>query len=199
MLGRKILLMTILMIAGILPSTAFCTTAQTSLRLLYPSFAGSWATAWIAKEAGYFSAEGIDLELIRVGGSAHMVAAMLGGSAPITYKPEPSRRSPPTPPARGRDYRFHGHRLTLSSQRAPRDQAAVRLERQKSRNHHFRLDVRSSRAHRLEAVRPGTEQRCHALDVWRATRSLRGIATWRNTGGAAKFSTLPGGDEKRHA
>ena len=83
MLARKILLITILMIAGILPSTAFCATAQTSLRLLYPSFAGSWATAWIAKEAGYFSAEGIDLELIRVGGSTRMVAAMLGGSAPI--------------------------------------------------------------------------------------------------------------------
>jgi len=27
-------------------------------RVLYPSFAGSWATAWIAKEAGYFSEEG---------------------------------------------------------------------------------------------------------------------------------------------
>ena len=53
------------------------------MRLLYPSFAGSWATAWIAKEAGYFSAEGLDVELIRVGGSSRMVAAMLGGSAPI--------------------------------------------------------------------------------------------------------------------
>ncbi len=53
------------------------------MRLLYPSFAGSWATAWIAKEAGYFSSEGLDVELIRVGGSTRMVAAMLGGSAPI--------------------------------------------------------------------------------------------------------------------
>jgi len=53
------------------------------MRLLYPSFAGSWATAWIAKEAGYFSAEGLDVELVRVGGSSRMVAAMLGGSAPI--------------------------------------------------------------------------------------------------------------------
>ena len=66
-----------------LSSAAFCATTQTSLRLLYPSFAGSWATAWIAKEAGYFSAEGLDVELIRVGGSTRMVAAMLGGSAPI--------------------------------------------------------------------------------------------------------------------
>src|SRR5262245_32595384 len=56
---------------------------MTSMRLLYPSFAGSWATAWIAKEAGYFFDEGLDVELIRVGGSTRMVAAMLGGSAPI--------------------------------------------------------------------------------------------------------------------
>jgi len=83
MLGRKIAMITIFMIANILPSDAFCATTQTSLRLLYPSFAGSWATAWIAKEAGYFSAEGLDVELIRVGGSTRMVAAMLGGSAPI--------------------------------------------------------------------------------------------------------------------
>ena len=57
--------------------------AMTSLRVLYPSFGGTWSTAWIAKEAGYFSSEGLDVELIRVGGSTRMVAAMLGGSAPI--------------------------------------------------------------------------------------------------------------------
>jgi NitT/TauT family transport system substrate-binding protein len=57
--------------------------ASTSMRVLYPSFSSSWATSWIAKEAGYFSAEGLDVELIRVGGSTRMVAAMLGGSAPI--------------------------------------------------------------------------------------------------------------------
>lgn len=55
----------------------------TPMRVLYPSFGGTWATAWIAKEAGYFIAEGLDVELIRVGGSTRMVAAMLGGSAPI--------------------------------------------------------------------------------------------------------------------
>jgi NitT/TauT family transport system substrate-binding protein len=65
------------------PSAALAAPASTSLRLLYPSFAGSWATAWIAREAGYFSNEGLDVELIRVGGSTRMVAAMLGGSAPI--------------------------------------------------------------------------------------------------------------------
>src|SRR5436309_15683531 len=39
--------------------------ATISVRLLYPSFAASWATTWIAKEAGYFTAEGLDVELIR--------------------------------------------------------------------------------------------------------------------------------------
>ena len=57
--------------------------ATNSLPLLYPSFAASWATTWIAKEAGYFATEGLDVELIRVGGSTRMVAAMLGGSAPL--------------------------------------------------------------------------------------------------------------------
>jgi len=58
-------------------------TATTPMRLLYPSFSGSWATAWIAKEGGYFLDERLEVELIRVGGSTRMVAAMLGGSAPI--------------------------------------------------------------------------------------------------------------------
>ena len=83
MLRRNITLIAMLITISIFSSAAFCATPQTSLRLLYPSFAGSWATAWIAKEAGYFSAEGLDVELIRVGGSTRMVAAMLGGSAPI--------------------------------------------------------------------------------------------------------------------
>jgi len=66
------------------PAAGFSASITISLRLLYhPSFAGSWATAWIANEAGYFSREGLDVELIRVGGSTRMVAAMLGGSAPI--------------------------------------------------------------------------------------------------------------------
>jgi NitT/TauT family transport system substrate-binding protein len=67
------------------PRDGFSATATppTAMRLLYPSFAGSWATAWIAKEAGYFLEERLDVELIRVGGSTRMVAAMLGGSAPI--------------------------------------------------------------------------------------------------------------------
>jgi NitT/TauT family transport system substrate-binding protein len=64
--------------------------AATELRLLYPSFAASWATTWIAKEAGYFTAEALDVELIRVGGSTRMVAAMLGGSASMIQAGAPA-------------------------------------------------------------------------------------------------------------
>src|SRR3990172_6098419 len=76
-------LKTVILIALLLLSLYAAPTsiaATTSMRLLYPSFAGSWATASIAKEAGYFAAEGLDIELIRVGGSTRMVAALLGGS-----------------------------------------------------------------------------------------------------------------------
>jgi NitT/TauT family transport system substrate-binding protein len=62
-------------------SRGICATTLT--RFLYPSFSGTWATPWIAKEAGYFAAEGMDVELIRVGGSTRIVAALLGGSAPF--------------------------------------------------------------------------------------------------------------------
>jgi NitT/TauT family transport system substrate-binding protein len=75
----------LIFIATLFLSPGIIYAAQTliPLRLLYPSFAGSWGTAWIAKEAGYFANEGLDVELIRVGGSTRMVAALLGGSAPI--------------------------------------------------------------------------------------------------------------------
>lgn len=81
--GKRFALIALLTCIGVISSIGHCAASTTSIRLLYPSFAGSWATAWIAKEAGYFSAEGLDVELIRVGGSTRMVAAMLGGSAPI--------------------------------------------------------------------------------------------------------------------
>lgn len=64
--------------------------AMTSMRVLYPSFAGTWAVAWVAKEGGYFASEGLDIELVRVGGSTRMVAAMLGGSAPIIQAGAPA-------------------------------------------------------------------------------------------------------------
>ena len=81
MFSKAIRLVTLLILCGAVSSEGLAATI--SMRILYPSFAASWATTWIAKEAGYFTAEGLDVELIRVGGSTRMVAAMLGGSAPM--------------------------------------------------------------------------------------------------------------------
>lgn len=64
--------------------------AQERLTVLYPSPAGSWMIPVIAKEAMYFEKEGISLEYVRVGGSTRIVAALLGGSAPIIHAGEPA-------------------------------------------------------------------------------------------------------------
>jgi len=66
------------------------TFAQERLTVLYPSPAGSWMIPVIAKEAKYFEKEGLSLEYVRVGGSTRIVAALLGGSAPIIHAGEPA-------------------------------------------------------------------------------------------------------------
>src|ERR1700746_1231606 len=81
MLFREIRLLTFLILFIAVSSEG--RTATISMRLLYPRFPAGGATTGIAKEAGCFAAEGLDVELIRVGGSTRMVAAMLGGSAPL--------------------------------------------------------------------------------------------------------------------
>ena len=82
-MSLKAALYTALLVAFFVAPLKQVFAAATHMRVLYPSFGGTWATPWIANEAGYFAAEGLDVELIRVGGSTRMVAAMLGGSAPI--------------------------------------------------------------------------------------------------------------------
>ena len=57
--------------------------AVTALRFLYPGASGSWVVPWAAKEGGYFSTEGLDVEFVRVGGSTRIVAVMLSGNAPM--------------------------------------------------------------------------------------------------------------------
>ncbi len=79
MFSKVLGLLTFLTLLGAVSAEGFAATI--SMRILYPSFATSWATTWIAKEAEYFTAEGLDVELIRVGGSAPMIQA--GASAAL--------------------------------------------------------------------------------------------------------------------
>ena len=64
--------------------------AQERITFLYPSAAGSWATPMIAREAGYFADEGLAVDLVRVGGSTRIVAALIGGSGQLIHAGEPA-------------------------------------------------------------------------------------------------------------
>jgi NitT/TauT family transport system substrate-binding protein len=64
--------------------------AQERLTFLYPSAAGSWIMPMIAKEAKYFDREGLAVELVRVGGSTRIVAALIGGSGQLIHAGEPA-------------------------------------------------------------------------------------------------------------
>jgi len=64
--------------------------AQERITFLYPSPAGSWAVPMIAKEAKYFDDEGLAVELVRVGGSTRIVAALIGGSGQFIHAGEPA-------------------------------------------------------------------------------------------------------------
>ena len=64
--------------------------AQERLTFLYPSPASSWMIPVIAKEAGYFEREGLSVELVRVGGSTRIVAALIGGSGQLIHAGEPA-------------------------------------------------------------------------------------------------------------
>ena len=81
-----------ILIATALLSLLFASSAgaQERITFLYPSPAGSWATPVIAREAKYFDEEGLAVELVRVGGSTRIVAALIGGSAQFIHAGEPA-------------------------------------------------------------------------------------------------------------
>src|SRR6266436_866440 len=62
--------------------------AQERITFLYPSAASSWAIPMVAKEAKYFEQEGLAVELVRVGGSTRIVAALIGGSGQLIHASE---------------------------------------------------------------------------------------------------------------
>jgi ABC-type nitrate/sulfonate/bicarbonate transport system substrate-binding protein len=94
MKGRFVLLL--LVVGGLWRGSALH--AQERLTFLYPSPAGSWVIPMVAKEAKYFDREGLSVELVRVGGSTRIVAALIGGSAQLIHAGEPAL-IPPWPAA----------------------------------------------------------------------------------------------------
>ena len=58
--------------------------AQTKLKVAYPTTVGSMAVLWVAKEAKLFEKQGLEVELIYVSGSSKVVQAMLAKEIPIS-------------------------------------------------------------------------------------------------------------------
>jgi len=55
----------------------------TKLKVGYPTTVGSMGVLWVAKDAGYFDKQGLNVELIYIGGSSKVVQAMLAKEIPI--------------------------------------------------------------------------------------------------------------------
>ena len=57
----------------------------TKVRLVHVAFAANQAPAWVAREAGYFEAQGLDVEIIRIGGSSTVVQGMVAGEIDLAH------------------------------------------------------------------------------------------------------------------
>ena len=57
------------------------------LRVAYSAISGAMATLWVAQEGGYFKREGLDTELLYIGGGSLLIQSMLSGDVPLAYGP----------------------------------------------------------------------------------------------------------------
>src|SRR5581483_9919746 len=58
--------------------------AQSKLRVAYPTTVGSMGILWVTKDAGLFEKYGLDVSLIYISGSSKIVQAMLAKEIPIS-------------------------------------------------------------------------------------------------------------------
>ena len=57
------------------------------MRIAYSAISGAMSSLWIAQEGGYFKREGLDTELLYIGGGSLLIQSMLSGEAPFAYGP----------------------------------------------------------------------------------------------------------------
>src|SRR5689334_1751679 len=79
-LSRTAALIAILTIVLTTPTLS----AQTKLRVAYPTTVGSMGILWVTKDAGLFEKYGLDVNLIYISGSSKIVQAMLAREIPIS-------------------------------------------------------------------------------------------------------------------
>jgi NitT/TauT family transport system substrate-binding protein len=57
------------------------------LRVAYSAISGAMSPLWITQEAGYFRREGLDVEMLYIGGGSLLIQSMLGGDVQFAYGP----------------------------------------------------------------------------------------------------------------
>lgn len=57
------------------------------LRIAYSAISGAMSTLWVAQEGGYFKREGLETELLYIGGGSLLIQSMLSGDVPFAYGP----------------------------------------------------------------------------------------------------------------
>ena len=57
------------------------------LRVAYSAISGAMSSLWVAQEGGYFKREGLDVELLYIGGGSLLIQSMLSGDVPFADGP----------------------------------------------------------------------------------------------------------------
>ena len=57
------------------------------MRISYSAVSGAMSSLWVAQEGGYFKREGLDTELLYIGGGSLLIQSMLSGDVPLAYGP----------------------------------------------------------------------------------------------------------------
>jgi ABC-type nitrate/sulfonate/bicarbonate transport system substrate-binding protein len=57
------------------------------MRISYSAISGAMSSLWVAQEGGYFRREGLDTELLYIGGGSLLIQSMLSGDVPLAYGP----------------------------------------------------------------------------------------------------------------
>jgi NitT/TauT family transport system substrate-binding protein len=57
------------------------------LRVAYSAVSGAMSSLWVAQEAGYFKREGLEVELLYIGGGSLLIQSMISGDVPFAYGP----------------------------------------------------------------------------------------------------------------
>ena len=58
-----------------------------AMRISYSAISGAMSSLWVAQEGGYFKREGLDTELLYIGGGSLLIQSMLSGEVPFAYGP----------------------------------------------------------------------------------------------------------------